>query len=111
MGDPTVVCVSGVESGDVSVLCIRKINESLNQQSVEIDKQHWTEGRTDHQRYTPRDRKTDNREAVRQRGSQTERQSDREADLHLLHDQVGAEDGVPFLWVLPAVFLCPRGLP
>ena len=59
----------------MSVLCIRKINESLNQQSIEIDKQHWTEGRTDHQRYTPRDRKTDNREAVRQRGSQTERQT------------------------------------
>ena len=89
-------------------MCIRKINESLNQQSVEIDKQHWTEGRTDHQATEVH---TKGQEDRQQRKSQTERQSDREADLHLLHDEVGAEDGVPFLWVLPAMFLCPRGLP
>ena len=65
--------MSGVESGDVSVLCIRKINESLNQQSVEIDKQHWTEGRTDHQTTEVH---TKGQEDRQERKSQTERQSD-----------------------------------
>ena len=105
--------MSGVESGDVSVLCIRKINESLNQQSVEIDKQHWTEGQTDHQTTEVHTKGQEDRQERKSQtvSSQTEEKSDREADLHLLHDEVGAEDGVPFLWVLPAMFLCPRGLP
>ena len=56
----------------MSVLCIRKINESLNQQSVEIDKQHWTEGRTDHQTTEVH---TKGQEDRQQRKSQTERQT------------------------------------
>ena len=72
------------------------INESLNQQCRNRQATELKDGETIRQ----------------QRYSQTEvQQSNREADLHLLHDEVGAEDGVPFLWVLPTMFLCPCGLP
>ena len=30
--------------------------------------------------------------------------------LHLVHDEVGSQDGVALVGVLSAVFLCPRGL-
>jgi len=41
----------------------------------------------------------------------TEGSTSTETNLHLVHDQVGAENGVPLLRVLSAVFLCPCGFP
>ena len=59
-------------------------------------------------RQTKRDREGDDRGTDTQK--QTKRDRQRETDLHLLHDEVGAEDGVPFLWVLSTMLLCPCGL-
>ena len=55
-------------------------------------------------------KQTDQKRKYRQWDREADRQRYRDTDLHLLHDEVGAEDGVPFLWVLSTVLLCPRGL-
>ena len=83
-----------------------------NQQSVEEQEKTDNTGQTDRRQECRqhKNRQIKNGQRYRQWDREADRQRYRETDLHLLHDEVGAKDGVPFLWVLSTMLLCPRGL-